>query len=743
MSRFFILFVLYSLVNPAMAQVIVKSGAHDGFTRLVIDFDHPVEWRVGRSEDGYELRTGEKYLPYDLSKVFNLIRKDRLKSISVDEKTGSLRFNLGCQCHVIAFEFRPGIIVIDLRDGIPEEGSSTENILPEHPDSQKFNLENTQNAIQFLNNRNLNFEWAAMAIEASNINLKTNEETSKAPTLDFTLRENLIKEVGRGASLGIIDIEVQRHQIGQNRYFDYNRPSTPLDKENRSFEIMSEEDAVPGVVLRSVPTEPQNYGTSKNRCFESSPLEMSNWSGEEAVWTQMGSPNLEIVGEFDLPNVDAITRYSKFLISIGFGAEARSILTSFEDSMDDTELIIALSFIVDGQDDPTDYFSGQESCNSAASLWATLDSEATVKREPVNISALLHSYSSLSIDMRKNIGPRLVKILLSRDEFSAAKQVHNFLVRSPDGRGPTVSLIEASMDLYDNKAASAEAKANAEVLDPGPETWSAIVAMVEAREEQGLPINTETLLALEAVSREREATDEHPRVLRALVLAYAQAGDFAGAFHALSLVPSASAKLWRLLSLLGTDDDLLEFAVFQNEVDISDVDRSSINRIVARLTDLGMTKSAAYWAEQDRQIDRIPLAKAELLQGNALTALSLVADGTTEDAIATRALALRSLGMNGAAALLYSDLGDVEREISAIQQERDWDEVAARGSTHWRSAAELLGAPENSTTALDAGPLEKVFDMVVLSEKSRQVISLLLESPAVTDVTGPARPAGG
>ncbi len=34
------------------APVLVKSGEHDGFTRLVMEYDGPVEWSVGRNSDG-------------------------------------------------------------------------------------------------------------------------------------------------------------------------------------------------------------------------------------------------------------------------------------------------------------------------------------------------------------------------------------------------------------------------------------------------------------------------------------------------------------------------------------------------------------------------------------------------------------------------------------------------------------------------------------------------------------------
>ena len=49
------------------APVTVKSGEHEGFTRLALDFGAPVNWAVGRTLDGYELRLTGVAPTYDLT----------------------------------------------------------------------------------------------------------------------------------------------------------------------------------------------------------------------------------------------------------------------------------------------------------------------------------------------------------------------------------------------------------------------------------------------------------------------------------------------------------------------------------------------------------------------------------------------------------------------------------------------------------------------------------------------------
>jgi hypothetical protein len=128
-------FVLLALMGaPVSAQTAkVISGDHDGFSRLVVELPGPSDWQMGRTPDGYALAVANAPQDYDLTGVFDLIRRDRLAVVAVDPATGNLQFGLACACHAIPFEFRPGVIVIDIRDGAPPDGSSFEQPLRDAP----------------------------------------------------------------------------------------------------------------------------------------------------------------------------------------------------------------------------------------------------------------------------------------------------------------------------------------------------------------------------------------------------------------------------------------------------------------------------------------------------------------------------------------------------------------------------------------------------------------------------------
>ncbi len=77
----------------------------------------PVKWALGRTEDGYELGLPASVTSFDLTRAFEKIPRNRLAALWQDPQTGRLRFSLACACHAFAFEFRPDIVVIDIRSG--------------------------------------------------------------------------------------------------------------------------------------------------------------------------------------------------------------------------------------------------------------------------------------------------------------------------------------------------------------------------------------------------------------------------------------------------------------------------------------------------------------------------------------------------------------------------------------------------------------------------------------------------
>ena len=105
---------------PAPAETVkVQTGEHPGFTRLVLQLARPTAWAVGRTGTGYGLRLGRADVALDLTRSFDRIPRTRVASMTTNFSGLALQVTVGCICHVQAFDYGPGIVVIDVLDGPP------------------------------------------------------------------------------------------------------------------------------------------------------------------------------------------------------------------------------------------------------------------------------------------------------------------------------------------------------------------------------------------------------------------------------------------------------------------------------------------------------------------------------------------------------------------------------------------------------------------------------------------------
>lgn len=110
--------LLVLMVRGAAAEVlVVRSGEHNGFSRIVVAPQQKTGWTLGRVGAGYELRLERPGVTFDLSRAFDLIPKRRLSALSAGTVDSSMAFGLACDCHAVAFETAGGAIVVDLVSG--------------------------------------------------------------------------------------------------------------------------------------------------------------------------------------------------------------------------------------------------------------------------------------------------------------------------------------------------------------------------------------------------------------------------------------------------------------------------------------------------------------------------------------------------------------------------------------------------------------------------------------------------
>ncbi len=121
--------LLFSGVATAQT-VVVRSGEHADFSRIVVPVGGLGDWVFGRVEAGYELRLKTPGVALDSSRVFDRIPRTRIADVSTPGP-GRLRLKLGCKCSGDAFAMADGRIVIDISDTPPRPTSPFETLLPD------------------------------------------------------------------------------------------------------------------------------------------------------------------------------------------------------------------------------------------------------------------------------------------------------------------------------------------------------------------------------------------------------------------------------------------------------------------------------------------------------------------------------------------------------------------------------------------------------------------------------------
>lgn len=725
--------VLIALSDAAAAEVVtVRSGEHEGFTRLVLQLSRPVEWHMGRTDDGYELQLDRADTRYDLSSVFRTIPRDRLASVWAEPATGRLRIGIGCACHALAFEFRPDVLVVDIKDGQPPAGSAFEMTLaggttsalaPRQPKRPRSRPPTAPAGL----------DWT----RAIGTIPPETPLASPLPGADLAgMRAALLREVARGASMGALDI--RRAERAAPTAVGRTAPDAgPAKQITAGFG--------PGVET-TTPGEPREALTASGRpCLPDSVLAIGNWADERSFSEQLAEGRSGLVGEFDRIDPEAAARHVRLHLYFGFGAEARVIRRQLAADNADSALWDALAQILDGgHAPPGSVLSDQDACDSAAALWSVLARPELRRSDKINKTAVLRSFSALPIHLRRHLGPGLSDRFLAVGDTATARAIRDAILRAPGDPGAATRLIDAKIDLSLGQPARAEKEIVAVAAAGGPESPRAMIDLVSARLAQGQVIDEKTILALSALSREHSGAPLGSALARALMLALASAGAYDQAFDLGNVAGQAAVtETWAMLASSGPDSALLAHAVLSESAEVPPIDSPLKARIAKRLIDLGFAEAGMRWLTPlDVSPEHVVLwAEAELARKDARAALRLLAGRTEAEAEVLRARAETQLGDLAAAAAAWAAAGQPEAARRASWQARDWTAVARDAGASQDPAAvslarTVLNVPDPDRPAPPPGdaPLSAGRALVAESARARSEIGALLA--AVPGPTG-------
>lgn len=709
-----LLLLLLALAHPALGQTArVISGEHDGFTRLVVELPGATPWTLGRTAMGYGFAAGgPDQLDYDLGRVWDLIPRTRLQSLRVDADSGVLQLSLACDCHVFPFEYRPGVVVLDIKDGPPPTGSSFEQPFGQATTAAPPPPETgiTVGGYDWLAELPTTTSGAASRMDLPQ--LATGSVSLKP------LRDRLLAQISRGAAQGVVDMEMPGKP-----------PKIPDPGVTELPWSQIHIGELPGVA-----TSPGGGSTKPviaTVCAPDRMLDLPAWGAAQEPMDLLSSARSGFYGEFDeIEPKSAIQAVQRYLY-LGFGAEARQVasLVPPDDALPELAYYMSMSHLVDGEGDPQGPFGTMLPCDGAAALWAALAAERLPPGPEVNVDAILRSFLALPPHLRQSFGTGLAERLLSRGDQDAARLIRDSMERAPHGDPARIAHLDAKVELHADRPEAAQSHAEAAVAAAGADV-APLVTLVEAHSRRAEPISPEVAASLQAVLGESEGRADETAIRRALVLALALSGQTDEAFAAAG--SEAPEDLWRISGQLAPDDGFLAHAVLAPNATAPAVPVDVRLQIARRLMDLGFADPALQWLGASSPADtpehRFLAARAELARGAPEAALDRLDGLDLTEAETLRAQAHLQLGAYDPAREALLAAGEADLAAKTLVWSQDWRALRDEGGGPWQAAAELLVSPppEAAPGLLAAGNR-----LAEGSATTRETVAALLSSVPV------------
>lgn len=735
MKRIAIL-IWFALAQIAFSQTaVVKSGDHPGFTRLVLELPRVAIWKMGRTSEGYELRIEDEKLRFDVTQVFKAIRRNRLASIWEDPATGGLRLGIACACYALPFEFRPGVIVIDLKDGLPPKQSAFEAALdgaaalPLKTKSNQRPLGRPQlsTARDASPTTSLAYDWLAGPENPELRSLVTSSPLSPIFRHEINdiapLKDALLWQLSRGASQGIVQMVQPSLSARVSRAQPLLGPRANLHLgEPPGFEVATTRKPADRLIV------------SGAECVPDDRLDLRNWGSDQDVPLQLADSRQDLLGEFDRPQTDNVVGAVKLLIYLGFGAEARQFLTQFSTESSDLGIWNSMAKIVDGAPDPDGPFNGMQACDTAAALWASLALPQFRLSESPRPEAVLRAFSALPLHLRRSLGPNLVTKFLNIGDVATARSLGQAVQRGGPSAGAATTVMSATIDIAAGDPAKAMAELEPVLTDAGAATAETLIALVDAKLATGLEIDPAIPIALAALIQEQAGNPLDAALRRAQILALAASGDFDQAFAMLAQMPLAEPDLWSILANSGSDTAILTHAVLLAEATPPVLAAAARTQIATQLLELGLPDAALSWIGAPNQSttndDRLIAAAANLTKGNPNETITWLADQVDGSALDLRAQAMWQLEKPIDAAKIWLQASNTDASLRAQSWARNWAELAKDDGSQFKAAAELATAAP--VAGAPQGPLALGNALVAGSEQARAILAnLLVIVPAI------------
>lgn len=737
------------------APIPVRSGAHDGFSRLVLDVSSGAAWTVENNGNSARITIENHKDGFNLQRVFDRI--DRTHIAELQSRPDTLEVQFACQCALSAYKLGDQMVVLDIS---PNSDVPTPTVAPieqAQPDlaaAQPLQFANTLTSKSRADSNPLPWGWSSSVDQENDAPIQKPfsefaEGNGGTETSLERAQENIARQVGAAATRGMLTpkatpvdlpLVTTRPQV-DTEIFDSSTVEWRAEQEepalaNGNLRITSSSD---------IPADMERFSTSTTlgiRCIDPRITAISDWANDQPFSTQIADRRNALFFEFDRLDQEAAVKLARTYLHFGFGMEVKEVIALDPQLARDNPALLEMAEIMEyGHVRRPAYLHNFMECDTDIALWAILSKQSIAPSTIINSSAALRALTALPMHLRTFIAPELSRRFLDYGAPDAAAAALRSLERSTNSLASDADLAKADIELAEGNVSDAQDRLARVVASNVEQSAEALIKFVDSHLEADGQIEQDIATLVEAYALQMRDDPIGAELQRTHVLALGKSGQFDAAFEALdrlrkrdsnrtdSYVPSA---LLDLLTRNGVDIEFLDH-VFQQIYDLGDVVNSeTIVNLTNRLVDLGFPLEAerilaARPDVPDDETTRLVRAKVALALSRPFEADALLFGVDTLEAERLRAKAKARSGAFDEAHSLFAELGQKDGSQQTAWLSDDWTSLVGQDTPVLGDVARVAQTVISDDDAPE-GMLSRTSEAISESAAARSVIEELLRT---------------
>ena len=552
-----ILFIFMLPVSALAEAVVVVSGEHEGYTRLVLEISPNREWNLITERTSARLVFPAQNLEFESEAVFARIPRTRLVSIASEQREDAAVYmmELGCDCEVSAFSYLDAYIVIDISD--PPETSIS------RPPARHFAPVLSAAAMPDGYDRPPEFvSWippqapryvssphrVSFPAQTESVGLLPTQTPDTPPDMSHTdvdqvspkvepevdqalqkavnvARNSLLQQLTLAADQGLLNLNGPIPEILQTvEAVPMAEPEEIVKVIPEVFEELENQNqvVVQTAITRDALAARGGAELQNDNCPPPSELNIASWGSGGDFFGELSRARHGLLKEFDEPDFNEVERLVRTYLRYGFGAEAITYLKENGQHIAQKSLLLDLANIVDGQparlDGPLFHAIG---CDGVAGLWAIVGAYPNVDMPIGDEATIIEAFAVLPPDIRRILGPRLASAILDRGFDTFARQISDILERAPGDHGVEHELMVGNLMQVEGSLSGAEETYRSLADENSQMATEALIALAEFKLGQDESPSEHFLLDLGSAAKTLRGTQKggELRRLEALWLA--------------------------------------------------------------------------------------------------------------------------------------------------------------------------------------------------------------------------------